>query len=90
MRHEQRENRQGTKGTSTNLLGLDEVFLIKLKERLDVIGSEGNGNEKNVVVSFSQSLDRIARLGSQPRTRSDLGLPDETVRIRIAESVHDC
>lgn len=75
---------------TAHLLGLFEVLEIQLKQRLNVITRKGNRHQQNVVVLLlRQPLDGVARLRSQPRGRTHLRLPYETVRVLVAETMHD-
>ena len=67
-----------------------QVLQIQLEQGLDVVGREGDGDEQEVVVLLlGVTFDDVGRLRAQPRRRTDLGLPDEPVRVRVAERVHD-
>lgn len=86
------ERGQGTreKEKRTNLLGLLEVFEIQLEQGLDVIAGESDRDQEQVVLALLRvSLDGIARLRAQPRRRTNLTLPDETVGVAVTEAVHD-
>lgn len=51
---------------------------------------EGDGDEEQVLLSgFDVGLDGFGGLRSEPGRRSNLGLPDEAVRVREAEFGHD-
>ena len=65
------------------------VLLTNLKQRLDVIRSECNGNDKNSSnSSLTQTLDNVFRTGNHPRNVSNLALPSQNVFIRLVPSFH--
>lgn len=55
---------------------------IELIERLNMIARERDRHNHGILVTlFGPPLDGIAGLGAQPRARSDLALPRQTVRV---------
>jgi len=71
----------------SHLVGVLDVQLV---EGLYVLVDEGDGDQHQVLVSaLHQGLDGVLGVGAQPRQGSDLGLPDEAVRVGPAERLHD-
>ena len=57
-------------------------LLVQLEERFDVVTCKRNGNQQQVCLSpLHVILNRISRLGSQPRRRTNLRLPAQAIGV---------
>lgn len=65
-------------------------FLVELVERLDVVAGESDGDEDEVCLTLFHVIgDCVAGLRAEPGGGTDLGLPDEPVRVAVGEAGHD-
>ena len=75
---------------SSKLVCLVDDFLVNFEESFDVIRSEGNGDEDEILLALLDKVfDGIAGLGTKPCRWSDLRLPAETVRVAVTKTLLD-
>jgi hypothetical protein len=85
-----KERKERKERKAMHLPRLLEVLKVQLEQRLNVIAGESNRHQQQIVLALlCVSLDRVARLRTQPRRRSNLALPYQSVRVAETESVHD-
>ena len=74
----------------TEFVGFVDDFLIEFKERFDVVGGEGDGDEDQILLALGDVIfDGVGGLGSEPGGGSDLRLPAEAPRVGEGEALHD-
>lgn len=72
------------------LVGFVDDFQVDLEERFDVVAGEGYRDEKEILLALLHEVgDGVGGLRAEPCRRSDLGLPDETVWVAVAEALLD-
>ena len=65
------------------------ILKIELVQCFYMIAGERNRHKHDALLAEPcETLERVIRLWSQPRTRPNLGLPHEAVGIRMAQAVH--
>ena len=73
----------------TRLFRLMDDLLVDFIEGLDMVGSEGYGDEDEVFMAlFDVFHDSVGGLGAKPGGGADLRLPAEAVRVGEVEALH--